>query len=71
MFHKPFLKRVSGHTIHETRHTFISRMHTLGVNEITIKFIVGHAMSDTTSKVYMHKHTEELIEAVEKLHYNL
>lgn len=71
MFHKPFLKRVKNHTIHETRHTFISRMHTLGVNEITIKFIVGHAMKDTTTKVYMHKHKDELVEAVEKLHYNL
>lgn len=70
MFHKPFLKRVTGHTIHETRHTFISRMHTLGVNETTIKFIVGHAMKDTTTKVYMHKHKEELVEAVEKLHYD-
>lgn len=71
MFHKPFLKRVSGHTIHETRHTFISRMHTLGINETTIKMIVGHSQKDVTSKVYIHKHKDELVEAVEKLEYDL
>ena len=71
MFHKPFLKRVSGHTIHETRHTFISRMHTLGVNETTIKFIVGHAMKDVTTKVYTHKFKDELVEKVAILNYDL
>ena len=71
MVHKPFLKRVQGHTIHETRHTFISRMHTLGVNEITIKLIVGHSQKDVTSKVYIHKMKEELTAAVERLHYKL
>lgn len=71
MFHKQFLKRVKGHTIHETRHTFISRMHTLGVNEATIKFIVGHAMNDVTGKVYLHKFKDELVQAVEKLHFDV
>lgn len=71
MFHKQFLKRVKGHTIHETRHTFVSRMHTLGVNETTIKFIVGHSMKDVTSKVYMHKFKDELVQAVEKLHFDV
>lgn len=66
-FRLPFTKKVKGHTIHEARHTFISRMHSLGVNETTIKIIVGHARRDVTGKVYIHKLKEELLEAVEKL----
>lgn len=66
-FHRLFLLCVKNHTIHETRHTFISRMHSAGVNEVTIKIIVGHAFNDVTSKVYIHKDKDELLAAVEKL----
>lgn len=66
-FRHPFTKKVKGHTIHETRHTFISRMHSIGTNETTLKIIVGHARKDVTSKIYIHKLKDELVEAVEKL----
>lgn len=67
-FYKRFKEEFGdAHTIHETRHTFISRMHSVGVNEITIKMIVGHAMDDVTSKVYIHKQKDELLKAVHKL----
>ena len=66
-YRSEFMKRIDGHTIHETRHTFISRMHTAGVNEIIIKIISGHALPDITSKVYIHKEVEELLDAVHHL----
>lgn len=62
-----FLKRIEGHTIHETRHTFASRMHTAGVNDVTLKMIIGHSQPDITSQVYIHKQVEELLEAVERM----
>lgn len=55
------------HTIHETRHTFISKMDTLGINKATIKKIAGHSGGDITEKVYTHKDVEELLEAVNNL----
>lgn len=55
------------HTLHETRHTFISDLDTLNVNKSTIKAIVGHAGDDVTEKVYTHKELTELLEAVNKL----
>lgn len=66
-FRTPFVQKVKGHTIHETRHTFISNLHSAGVNETTIKIIVGHARKDVTGKVYIHKMKDELVEAVERL----
>ena len=66
-YRNEFLKRIDGHTIHETRHTFASRMHTAGVNEITLKMIIGHAQNDITSKVYIHKQKDELLKAVHRL----
>lgn len=66
-YRNEFMKRIDGHTIHETRHTFASRMHTAGVNEITLKMIIGHAQNDITSKVYIHKQKDELLKAVHRL----
>ena len=36
------------HTIHETRHTFISNLHAAGADKLAVKKIVGHSSSDTT-----------------------
>lgn len=66
-FQRPFAKRFDNHTIHETRHTFISRMHTAGVNDVTLKIIVGHSQNDITSSVYIHKQADELVKAVNLL----
>lgn len=58
----------SEHVVHDTRHTTISRLHSAGVPEITIKKIVGHSNSkDVTASVYVHKTVEELRNAVNKL----
>lgn len=54
------------HTPHETRHTFISRMDSLGVNSVITKRIVGHSDSNVTER-YTHKELSELLEAVNLL----
>lgn len=53
-----------GHTPHDTRHTFISRMADLGVDERITKAIVGHAGSGITESVYTHIDMETLKNAV-------
>ena len=58
------------HTIHETRHTFISQCDRLGINKITLKRIVGHSTKkDITDDIYTHKSLEDLIEAIDKFVY--
>ncbi len=41
------------HTIHETRHTFISNLHAVGADQLAVKKIVGHVSNDTTES-YTH-----------------
>lgn len=58
------------HTIHETRHTFISQCDRLGINKITLKRIVGHSTKkDITDDIYTHKSLEDLIEAIDIFSY--
>lgn len=57
------------HTIHETRHTFITQISKSGVDELSIKRIVGHANKDVTQH-YTHRETAELLDAINKLDYN-
>lgn len=56
------------HTLHETRHTFISQASRLNINQSAIKKIVGHASGDITEH-YTHKNIDELIEAVDGFYY--
>ncbi len=56
------------HTIHETRHTFISQADRCGINPTVLKRIVGHANGDITLH-YTHKDTAELLQEIKKLHY--
>lgn len=56
------------HTIHETRHTFISQADRCGINPTILKKIVGHANGDITLH-YTHKHAAELLTEIKKLHY--
>lgn len=51
------------HTPHETRHTFVSKLDSAKVNQITIKKIIGHADSNVTER-YTHKNLPEMLEAV-------
>lgn len=56
------------HTIHETRHTFISQMVTKNINMTIIKKIVGHkSIMNLTERIYTHIEISELVEAVNKL----
>lgn len=68
-FNKAWRKRplLAGHKTHDTRHTFISNLHSAEVPEITIKMIVGHAQKDVTGQVYIHKMLPELLEAVNRI----
>lgn len=54
------------HTPHETRHTFISEMDSLGINPIITKRIVGHSDKTVTER-YTHKNLPEMLEAVNRL----
>lgn len=54
------------HTMHDTRHTFISLMDTAKINKTTIQRIAGHSSKDITGK-YTHKQLPELIEAIDKI----
>lgn len=56
------------HTIHETRHTFISQADRCGISPTVLKRIVGHANGDITLH-YTHKDTAELLAEIKKLHY--
>lgn len=56
------------HTIHETRHTFISQMVVKNVNMTIIKKIVGHkSIMNLTERVYTHFDISELLDAVNRI----
>lgn len=62
----PLLEKLNlKHTVHETRHTFISQLVMQNVNQTVIKTIVGHkSIMNLTEKVYTHIEMSELIKAV-------
>ena len=59
------------HTIHETRHTFISQCDRLSINKISIKRMVGHSTKekDITDDVYTHKNADDLLAAIDAFDY--
>lgn len=48
------------HTPHECRHTFRSRLDSVGANKVCIDKIMGHKPKGTGERVYTHKNIEEL-----------
>ncbi len=54
---------LNGHTRHECRHTYITKMTSAGVDQRLIKAIVGHA-GTITENVYTHFSIQEMREAV-------
>ncbi len=56
------------HTIHETRHTFISQADRLGLDRVSVKRIVGHSTRDITDH-YTHKGIGDLLEAIDRFDY--
>jgi len=55
------------HTPHETRHTAASMLDSAGINDTSIKMILGHARKGVTKAVYTHKTLAELRKAVDIL----
>jgi len=48
------------HTPHECRHTFRSRLDSVGANKVCIDRIMGHKSKGTGERIYTHKNIEEL-----------
>lgn len=65
----PLMEKLKmSHTLHETRHTFISQADRVGLNGTILKKIVGHANGDITVH-YTHKDISEILEEIKKFHY--
>ena len=64
---KPMLAELGmEHSVHDTRHTFISLMDAAESNRTALKRIVGHRNADVTEG-YTHKTIEELLREVDKI----
>ncbi len=67
--YNPFAEKHGiNHTLHETRHTFISQAHRLNIDRLTVKRIVGHSDADITEH-YTDTNTEDLIKAIDLFSY--
>ena len=67
---KPINDRIgANHTLHDTRHTFISAAERSGLdaNSIILKRIVGHSTAGNTTAIYTHKNVGDLIAAIDKV----
>ncbi|MDR1329547.1 MAG: tyrosine-type recombinase/integrase [Oscillospiraceae bacterium] len=65
-FWRAIMKRIpAAHTVHETRHTFRSRLDSAGANKRCIDLIMGHKSKDVGERVYTHKTIQELRTAIE------
>jgi integrase len=65
----PLMRELNiNHTLHETRHTFISQADRCGLNPTILKKIVGHSNGDITLH-YTHKDKTELLEEIKKFRY--
>jgi integrase len=64
---KLFKKFGMEHTIHDTRKTCVSWLHSEGVPMETVRIIVGHSGEGVTEKVYLFKEPKELVDIVNKI----
>lgn len=55
---------IQNHFPHDGRHTCKTRLDNAGVNPTTAKLILGHSSNDVEERVYTHKTTKQLIEAI-------
>ena len=55
------------HTMHETRHTFVSNLYKENVEPAIVRKIVGHSGKGVTEQVYLHVELPQLLDAVNKL----
>ena len=63
------LKAFCGHTAHDCRHTFATRMRECGCDPLVLQLLLGHTPSSVTEKVYTHVTIKELAESLNKLDY--
>lgn len=59
----------TGHSPHECRHTFRSKLDSAGANKVAIDRIMGHKSQGTGERVYTHKTVQELKDAIALLVY--
>lgn len=57
----------SNHKPHDTRHTFATLGHRYGLNDLTLKKIMGHTPDGITQKVYTHISIDEMRQEIEKI----
>lgn len=58
---------IERHTPHDCRHTFNYLCDKYKVNETDKKLMLGHAFSDVTNKVYLHRDLKDLQSEIEKI----
>lgn len=61
---KSTFKVIQNHFPHDGRHTCKTRLDNAGVNSTTAKLILGHSSNDVEERVYTHKTTKQLIDAI-------
>lgn len=59
---------LSKYTMHQARHTWVSRCSKLGLDRGTLQKIVGHSNKDVTD-IYTHIDNEQLIEFIDSFYY--
>lgn len=67
--YKQFKKRYPAHTIHETRHTFITNCKKCGMDGYITKLIAGHSVKDITLDIYTHISQDEILKEFNKFLY--
>ena len=64
------LKTFCGHTAHDCRHTFATRMRECGCDPLLLQLLLGHTPSTITERVYTHITMQQLSEALAQLTYS-
>jgi integrase len=64
------LKSFCGHTAHDCRHTFATRMRECGCDPLVLQLLLGHTPTTITERVYTHLTIAELSEYLEQLNYD-
>ena len=63
-----FMARLGlNHSPHDCRHTFVTAADNSGINQITLKRIVGHSTGSNITAHYTHKDIEQLIAAIDQI----
>lgn len=65
------LKVFCGHTAHDCRHTFTSRLRECGCDPLVLQLLLGHTPQSITERVYTHVSLAELSESINKLDYSV